>query len=54
MTRAVPFTQAAIRRAIRAAEKEGLRVIGIRPDGSIILERGEQKDRSTEDHESVL
>jgi len=38
MTRTVPFTQASLRRAIEAARKAGLRVTGIRPDGTIVLE----------------
>jgi hypothetical protein len=36
VTRALPFTQASLRRAIAAARKEGLRVAGIRPDGTLI------------------
>ena len=37
MTRAVTFTQAQVRRAVKAAESAGLRVTGfiVRPDGSI-------------------
>jgi hypothetical protein len=35
-----PFTQAQVKRAIAAAKKAGLRVIGIRPDGTIILYDG--------------
>jgi hypothetical protein len=38
MTRAVSFTQASLRRAIEAARKAGLRVTGIRPDGTLILD----------------
>jgi hypothetical protein len=37
MTRALPFTQASLRRAIEAARKSGLRVRGIRPDGTLIV-----------------
>jgi len=37
MTRPLPFTQAGLCRAIRAARKEGLRVAGIRPDGTLIV-----------------
>jgi hypothetical protein len=36
VTRALPFTQASLRRAIAAARKEGLCVAGIRPDGTLI------------------
>lgn len=38
MTRAVPFTQASLRRAIEAARKSGLRVTGIRQDGTLIVD----------------
>ncbi len=37
MTQRLPFTQQSVRRAIAAARKEGLHVLGIRPDGTIIL-----------------
>lgn len=37
MTKPIPFTQAQIRRAIAAAKKAGLQVVGIRPDGTIIV-----------------
>jgi hypothetical protein len=33
MTARLPFTQSQVRRAIAAARKAGLRVVGIRPDG---------------------
>jgi hypothetical protein len=36
MTRAVTFTQAALRRAI---EKAGLQVTGIKPDGTVLVAR---------------
>jgi hypothetical protein len=39
MTRAVTFTQAALRRAIAAAEKAGLQVTGIKPDGTVLVAR---------------
>ena len=37
MTRAITFTQAQVRRAVKAAESAGLRVTGltVSPDGSI-------------------
>lgn len=45
MTRALPFTQASLRRAIEAARKSGLRVTGIRPDGTlVVVEQQDQKD----------
>jgi hypothetical protein len=37
VTRTVPFTQASLRRAILAAEAAGKHVIGIRPDGTLII-----------------
>jgi len=40
MTRALPFTQAGLRRAIEAAHKAGLRVRRIRPDGTLIVDDG--------------
>lgn len=41
MTRALSFTQASLRRALKAAEKEGFRVTAIRPDGTLMVERGD-------------
>lgn len=43
MTRAVTFTQAQVRRAVKAAESAGLRVVGVtvRTDGSIRVDTGE-------------
>jgi hypothetical protein len=40
MTRAVTFTQAQVRRAVKAAESAGLRVkrVTVAPDGSISVE----------------
>jgi hypothetical protein len=38
MTRAIAFTQASLRRAIEAARKAGLRVTGIRPDGTLLVD----------------
>jgi hypothetical protein len=42
MTRAIPFTKAQIRRAIEAAREAGLRVRGIAPDGTLLLEEPDQ------------
>lgn len=36
MTKAIPFTQASINRAVQGARKAGLRVTGIRPDGTVM------------------
>jgi hypothetical protein len=38
MTKALPFTQASLRRAIRAAQSAGLRVVGIRPDRTVLTQ----------------
>lgn len=37
MTTRVVCTEAQIRRAIKAAQKEGLPIAGVRPDGTIII-----------------
>jgi hypothetical protein len=34
----IPFTETGLKRAIRAARKTGLRVTGIRPDGTLLVE----------------
>ena len=34
----IPFTEAGLKRAIRAARKTGLRVKGIRPDGTLLVD----------------
>ena len=43
MKRPVPFTQAQVRRAVKAAESAGLRVrrVTINPNGSITVDDGE-------------
>ncbi len=38
MTKRAAFTEAAIRRAIKSAKKEGLRIVGIKPDGTILVD----------------
>lgn len=43
MSRAIPFTQAAIERAIRAAEKRGYKVGGVRPDGTVLVYEGDNR-----------
>lgn len=45
MTARLPFTQHSLRRAIRAAEAEGLRVKGIRPDGTLLVDRGDSGEK---------
>jgi hypothetical protein len=42
MTRTAPFTQAQIKRAIAAAKNAGLRILGIRPDGTVIVYDGKR------------
>jgi hypothetical protein len=46
MSRAVSFTQAQVRRAVKAAESAGLNVTGIviHPDGSIELRGSAEKE----------
>ena len=41
MTRALPFTEAGLKRAIRAAQHSGLQVVGIRPDGTLLGDKSE-------------
>lgn len=38
MTKALPFTQASVRRAISAAQSAGLKVTGIAPDGTVLTD----------------
>ncbi|MET4802513.1 hypothetical protein ABIA96_005107 [Bradyrhizobium sp. LB11.1] len=37
MTKSLPYTQASLRRAILAVESAGKFVIGVRPDGTLIV-----------------
>lgn len=41
MTKAMPFTEATIRRAVSGARKAGLRVVAIRADGTVIVHDGD-------------
>ncbi len=43
MTRAVPFTQAAIKKAVRAVEALGYKVGGVRPDGTVLVYTGDER-----------
>lgn len=43
MTTRASFTEAALRRAIRAAEKQGYRVGGVRPDGTMLVYKGDER-----------
>jgi hypothetical protein len=56
MTRAVAFTQAQVRRAVKAAESAGLRVRGItvKPDGSITIESGENSGNGVDTPSKAL
>jgi hypothetical protein len=38
MSRANPYTQRAIERAIKAALSVGLKVVGVRPDGTVLTD----------------
>jgi hypothetical protein len=42
VTKPLPFTQAILSRAIKAAQKAGLRVTGIRPDGTLLVQNADQ------------
>ena len=42
MTKPLPFTQAALTCAIKAAMKAGLRVMGVRPDGTVLVQNADQ------------
>lgn len=43
VNRAITFTQARVRRAVKAAESAGLRVrrVTVKPDGSIVVDSGD-------------
>jgi len=45
MTKPLPYTQASIRRRIAAARAEGLRVVGIANDGTVLVDDGENPER---------
>jgi hypothetical protein len=51
MRRTLPFTESSLRRAIMAARKTGLRVTGIRPDGTLLLEEGKNPQPEEKDIE---
>jgi hypothetical protein len=58
MTKRATCTQAQVRRIIKAAEKEGLCVTGIKPDGTIIVCKqdyyDQQKAASLESESEVV
>lgn len=37
MTRAIPFTAASLARAIKGVEQAGRHVVGVKPDGTLIV-----------------
>jgi hypothetical protein len=41
LTTKMTFTEACIRRAAQGARKAGLRVIAIRPDGTVVVDQGD-------------
>jgi hypothetical protein len=47
VTKRATCTQAQVRRIIRAAREEGLRIAGIKPDGTILLHVGDDAQRTT-------
>lgn len=53
MTKPLPFTQAGLKRAILAVQAAGLRVAGIRPDGTIVVyeENNPLADELTDQHD---
>jgi hypothetical protein len=56
MTKRLTCTQAQVRRIIKAAEREGYQVVGIKPDGTIAVSKGSeiQKQTLASEREAVL
>ena len=56
MSRAVTFTQAQVRRAVKAAESAGLRVrsVTVKPDGSITVDSGDNRLPAMDSPETAL
>jgi hypothetical protein len=56
MTRAVTFTQAQVRRAVKAAESAGLRVrkVTINPDGTITVDSGDNATPAVDSRKASL
>lgn len=56
MSRAPSFTQAQVRRAVKAAESAGLRVrrVTVNPDGSITVESGEKNEERVDNEGEVV
>lgn len=53
MTARAAFTQASLKRAIQAAQKAGLRVKGIAPDGTVLVYGADEKDRGISSHDKL-
>lgn len=53
MSRALPFTKASVMRAITAAQCSGLRVTGIRPDGTVLTDSGDKPAPDVHDAPSI-
>jgi hypothetical protein len=56
MSRAVTFTQAQVRRAVKAAESAGLHVrkVTINPDGSITVDSGDKAPEPIDNEREVV
>jgi hypothetical protein len=56
MTRTVTFTQAQVRRAVKAAESAGLRVrsVTVNPDGSITVNSGDKVEQRVDENKEVV
>jgi len=56
MTRAITFTQAQVRRAVKAAESAGLRVrsVTVNPDGSITVDSGDNQPPAVDSREATV
>lgn len=54
MTKALPFTEASLARAIKGVTRAGLTVTGVKPDGTLIVsDAPSQAPEKTEDLEPV-
>jgi hypothetical protein len=56
LTRAITFTQAQVRRAVKAAESAGLTVrrVTVNPDGSISVDSGDDKKEEVDNTKEVI
>lgn len=51
MTKALPFTEASLARAIKGAKRAGLHVVGVKADGTIIV--GDAPSQAPENTEEL-